>query len=106
VTFIGIAGDTITQRACDELAASLAPSGFLLDNVGLVVRAPAQPEPNVAVLVRFERMYGRSPRARAAAYRAAVAVERRRLGRTRDGDALKYRRRMLAAVESAHHEPA
>jgi hypothetical protein len=78
-------------------------SGDLLTNLGITVRAPAvpQPTPDPEVVRKLERMYGADPVVGSpAAYRTAVAMERRRQGWTRAGAMNEWQGRVLAGIEA------
>lgn len=102
---VGEATVTYGLSLVDDLAEAIERSaGLTLDNLGLQVRAPVvpQPAPDPAVLAKLCRMYGEPPWPTgepSAAYRTAVAMERRRQGWTREGELAGWRQRALRAIQ-------
>lgn len=88
----------------DDLMQAIGRQSLLeLDNLGLHVRGPIipGPAPDLALVHRLCEMYGEPPWPTgnpSAAYRTAVAMERRRQGWTRERAYAEWREQLVANV--------
>jgi hypothetical protein len=91
-----------TGASVDEVLLAIGrTSALTLDNLGLHIQGPTMPEPppDAGVLRRLGRMYGERPgRVDGAAWRTAVAMERRRQGWTREAAYAEWRGQLVARV--------